>query len=269
MFCEALFCEANVSLARRLVGGGVMLGALAVLGGCQAWSPAPEGLDVEGVEKSFVEGDCPAGRCATIEIESLRLPGALGLSERLRDALLSMGSGITNGESEVVAASWEEYAQTFFDEAKAARERVPELPGYQAVFKAEVYDRHAELTTIKLDSYVFTGGAHGMPLTQFMVIDERERRVVTLDDMLREGQTPAYRDALSRAHLRWLEEQQAGADFAESWPLSMNRNVAPFADEWRVRYNAYDIAPYSYGQPELRIPAQALEGIVKPRYLER
>jgi len=264
-----LFCEANVSIARRLAGGGVMLGTLAVLGGCQAWSPVAAKLDAERVEKSFVERGCPAGRCATVEVESLRFPGAPGLSERLRDELLSMGSGITNGESEAPASSWEEYAQTFFGEAKAARERVPALPGYQAVFKAEVYDRHADLTTVKLDSYVFTGGAHGMPLTEFMVIDERERRVVTLDDMLREGQTPAYREALSRAHLRWLEAQQAGVDFAESWPLSMNRNVAPLADEWRVRYNAYDIAPYSYGQPELRIPAQALEGIVKPRYLER
>ncbi|MCK0713646.1 RsiV family protein [Chromohalobacter sarecensis] len=264
-----MFSEASISVARHWAGGGVMVGALAVLGGCQTGSPAPEGLNTERMEKSFVERDCPAGRCATVEVESLRFPGASGLSEQLRDELLSMGSGITNGESDVVASSWKEYAQTFFDEAKAARERVPELPGYQAVFKAEIYDRHAALTTVKLDSYVFTGGAHGMPLTEFMVIDERERRVVTLDDMLREGQTPAYREALSRAHLRWLEKQQADADFAESWPLSMNRNVAPFADEWRVRYNAYDIAPYSYGQPELRIPAEALEGIAKPRYLER
>lgn len=264
-----MFCEANVTIACRLAGGGVMLGALAMLSGCQALSSSSERLDAEHVEKSFVERDCPAERCATVEVDSLRFPGAPGLSEQLRDELLSMGSGITNGESETMASSWETYAQTFFDEAKATRERVPELPGYQAVFKAEVYDRHADLVTVKLDSYVFTGGAHGMPLTEFMVIDERERRVVTLDDMLREGQTPAYREVLSRAHLRWLEEQQAGADFAESWPLSMNRNVAPFADEWRVRYNAYDIAPYSYGQPELRIPAQALEGIIKPRYLER
>ncbi|MCI0509279.1 MULTISPECIES: RsiV family protein [Chromohalobacter] len=264
-----MLCETNIATARRVVGGGIMLGALAVLGGCQTWATAPADVDIEHVEKRFVERGCPPGRCATVEVDSLRFPGAPGLTERLQDELLGMGTGITDGESAVTAASWKAFAQTFFSEAKVARERAPELPGYQAVFKAEVYDRHADLTTVKLDSYLFTGGAHGMPLTQFMVIDERARRVVTLDDMLREGQTTAYRKALSRAHLRWLDTQRAEIDFTDSWPLSMNRNVAPLADEWRVGYNAYDIAPYSYGQPVLRIPAKALEGIVKPRYLER
>ncbi|PWW34967.1 RsiV family protein [Chromohalobacter israelensis] len=259
-------CKLN---ARRVACGGVMWSTLAVLGGCQALSSGTERLEHERVETSFVERDCPTGRCATVEVQSLRFPDAPRLSERLRDELLTMGTGITDGESEMLAPSWEAYAQTFFDEARAAREQVPELPGYQALFEAEIYDRHADLMTLKLDSYVFTGGAHGMPLTEFMVIDERERRVVTLDDMLIDGQMPAYRDALTQAHRRWLDEQQADADFAETWPLSMNRNVAPLAGEWRVRYNAYDIAPYAYGQPELRIPVEALEGVVKPRYLER
>lgn len=258
-------CKLN---ARRLACGGVMWSILAVLSGCQAFSSGAEGLEHERVEASFVERDCPTGRCATVEVQSLRFPGAPHLSAQVRDELLTMGTGITDGESEMRAPSWETYAQTFFDEAKAAREQVPELPGYEAIFEADIYDRHADLMTLKLDSYVFTGGAHGLPLTEFMVIDERERRVVTLDDMLLDGQMPAFRDVLARAHRRWLQKQRADVDFAETWPLSMNRNVAPLAGEWRVRYNVYEIAPYAYGQPELHIPVEALEGIAKPRYLQ-
>ena len=89
-------CKLN---ARRVACGGVMWSTLAVLGGCQALSSGTERLEHERVETSFVERDCPTGRCATVEVQSLRFPDAPRLSERLRDELLTMGTGITDGEA--------------------------------------------------------------------------------------------------------------------------------------------------------------------------
>jgi len=34
-----------------------------------------------------------------------------------------------------------------------------------------------------------------------------------------------------------------------------------------IKYDSYQIAPYSAGQPELLIPYEALKGILRPEYL--
>ena len=246
--------------------------ALATLAGCQA-EEAPlqaSEVDHEVVEARFVETDCPAEHCAEVEVSALRFPDSPALSERLRTRLLVMGQGITDGEDDRPADSWEAYAQAFFAQAKEVRRFAPVHGASQARLEAKVSARHDDLLVIELDGYVYHAGqAHGMPLTEFMVIDERLGRVVTLDDMLLDGQEAAFQAALARAHERWLQQLEAGDDFAADWPLSESRNVAPFETAWVVRYNVYEIAPYAAGQPELRIPGEELEGIAEPRYLGR
>ncbi|MHB0775981.1 DUF3298 and DUF4163 domain-containing protein [Halomonas sp. WWR20] len=241
---------------------------LAALAGCQSQitEPEPEGIAYRPLEAHHVEHDCPQASCAEVRVNALRFPDSPGLSERLRTELLSMASGITDGERPYPSDTWEHYAQAFFAQAKSTREAISELPAYQANLDAKVYAQHDDLLVIELNSYVYTGGAHGMPLTEFMVIDERLGRVVGLEDMLIAGREAAFRQALVRAHERWLQETGADAEFAENWPLSETRNVAPLKQAWVVKYNVYDIAPYAAGQPQLVIPNRELAGIAKPRY---
>lgn len=243
---------------------------LVALGGCQAAEVIHDdvGIAYEPIEASFTESGCPPARCATVTIDALRFPDSPALSERLRRALLTMGMGIGDGE-QAPAGSWEDFAQDFMKQAEASRRLVPELnAASQARLEASVYARHDDLLIVELESYVYQAGqAHGLPLTSFLVIDERLGRVVDAEDMLIDGREAAFREALGRAHRRWL--QQTGADdaFVENWPLSDSRNVAPLETAWVVRYNVYDIAPYAAGQPELRIPNDELAGVVEPRYL--
>ncbi|WP_244613400.1 RsiV family protein [Modicisalibacter radicis] len=240
------------------------------LGGCQAPGASYDGVGIayEPVEASFTESGCPPSRCATVTVSALRFPDFPALSERLRGELLAMGMGIGTGE-QAPAESWEGYARDFMAQAQASRRLVPALnAASQARLEASVYARHDDLLIVELDGYVYhTGQAHGLPLTSFMVIDERLGRVVDVDDMLIDGREGAFQEALTRAHRRWLKRIDADAAFIENWPLSGTRNVAPLETGWVVRYNVYEIAPYAAGQPELRIPNDELAGIVEPRYL--
>ncbi|PMR72166.1 RsiV family protein [Halomonas heilongjiangensis] len=248
----------------------MLAGGMVTLGGCQAQeeSPPSGGSAYEAVEERFVEHDCAAERCAEVAVSALRFPDSPALTEQLRRRLLVMGMGITDGENDRPADSWEGYAQAFLAQAEADRHLVPLHSASQARLEANVYARHDDLLIIELDSYVYHAGqAHGMPLTGFMVIDERLGRVVGFDDMLVDGQEEAFREALARAHRRWLQQTNADDDFAATWPLSESRNVAPLETAWVVRYNVYEIAPYAAGQPELHIPNDDLAGIVEPRYL--
>ncbi|MDW5377170.1 RsiV family protein [Halomonas sp. HP20-15] len=249
----------------------VLLGVGLALYGCQAPGTAgngDRGIAYEPVEASFTESDCLPARCATVTISALRFPASPALSDRLRRHLLTMALGIDNGEQRP-AESWEGFAQAFMAQAEASRRLVPELnAASQARLEASVYARHDDLLIVELDSYVYqTGQAHGLPLTSFMVIDERLGRVVNAEDMLMDGREAAFREALSRAHRRWLQQTGADESFADDWPLSDTLNVAPLEEAWVIHYNVYEIAPYAAGQPELRIPADELTGIVEARYL--
>lgn len=239
-----------------------------MLGGCQTQtSPGTGSMTFEYIDERFVERNCPEERCAEVSVRSIRFPDAPQLTAQLQTSLLRLGTGVSDEARHPLASSWEAFAEAFFAEAKSVRESSPELPGYRADLEATIHARHDDLLIMELGGYVYTGGAHGMPLTEFMVIDERQGRVVDFDDMLIAGQDEAFGDALERAHERWLREMDADDDFAESWPLSMSHNVAPLQDEMVVKYNVYDIAPYAVGQPELRIPHRELEGVIAPRYL--
>lgn len=249
----------------------VLAVGLVVLAGCQAEEMQLQASEIayEPFEVSFVETDCPEERCAEVKVNALQFPGSPELSDHVRTQLLLMGQGITDGETEWPSDSWEAFADAFFKEAKETRQYATHSASHVRL-EAEAVARHNELLIIALDGYVYHAGqAHGMPLTEFMVIDERLERVVTLDYMLLDGQEPAFRAALGRAHERWLRELKQDDKFAANWPLSENRNVAPLETAWAVRFNVYEIAPYAVGQPELRIPLDELEGIAKPRYLGR
>jgi len=249
------------------VGLGIVLGI--VLAGCQVEEQplAISGLEMAPVEHHFVEAGCPLERCAEVTIEALYFPDAPAFSDELRSRLLTLGQGISE-EPVQASDSWEAYAEAFFQQAKAEREFAPVHGANQAVLQASVVERHDDLLIIELNSYVYHAGqAHGLPLTAYMVIDERLGQVVTLEEMLLEGQEEAFQAALFRAHEQWLLEQEADSYFVGFWPPVESRNVAPLAAAWAVTYNVYEIAPYAFGQPTLHIPLSELEGIARPRYL--
>lgn len=249
------------------VGLGIVLGI--VLAGCQVEEQplAISGLEMAPVEHHFVEAGCPLERCAEVTIEALYFPDAPAFSDELRSRLLTLGQGISE-EPVQASDSWEAYAEAFFQQAKAEREFAPVHGANQAVLQASVVERHDDLLIIELNSYVYHAGqAHGLPLTAYMVIDERLGQAVTLDEMLLEGQEEAFQAALFRAHEQWLLEQEADSYFVGFWPPVESRNVAPLAAAWAVTYNVYEIAPYAFGQPTLHIPLSELEGIARPRYL--
>lgn len=251
------------------VGLGIVLGM--VLAGCQAEERplVASELSVAPVEHHFVETDCPAERCAEVTVEALHFPAAPAFSDELRSRLLTLGQGLVEQPVQV-SDSWETYAETFFQQAKAEREFAPTHGASQAVLQASVVERHDALLIIELNSYVYHAGqAHGLPMTAYMVLDERLGQVVALEEMLLEGQEPAFQAALLRAHKQWLQEQEADSYFIAFWPAVESRNVAPLASAWAVTYNVYEIAPYAFGQPTLHIPLSELEGIAKPRYLSR
>ena len=119
----------------------------------------------------------------------------------------------------------------------------------------------------QLETYEYTGGAHGLPSVQYFHWDLAKQQSVKLGDLLVPGQQSAFWEKAREQHTAWLDEENLDQTFRDSWPFDKTDNVF-FNDKGMVlQYNVYHIAPYAMGQPTLTIPYAELEGIVRGQYL--
>nr|WP_233154703.1 RsiV family protein [Candidimonas nitroreducens] len=219
-----------------------------------------DGLFVQPVKWQHTKPGCQ-GECPSIKLESLVFPSVPRLTQ-LVDHALAMMTGVNAKRIPPYStvAGYEEY----FWKTAAPRD--------STMLSAKARYRSKYLTVIELDTWQYlTGAAHGLSATQFLNWDNSRQGVLSLDQVLLPGKHQAYVEALRAAHQRWLasnpDARHDPATYNRLWPFQPSDNYAFSDDGLVVKYDSYQIAPYSAGQPELRIPYAELAGILKPEYL--
>ncbi len=202
-----------------------------------------------------------SGNCPRIEVDSIAIESAPKLTQLIDHALAYM-TGVDPDRSGSYR-SIQEYEQHFWATAQARD--VTQL-------RASVRDAFKSTITIELSTGQYlTGAAHGIPATQFLNWERDRDRVLALDEALLPGAHAAFDAALQRAHTRWKnaseDYQRDPAAYDRMWPFQPSTNFALTKAGVVVKYDAYAIAPYSAGQPELTIPYSELSGILDPRWM--
>lgn len=206
-------------------------------------------------KKPGCKGDCP-----TIKLDSIVFPGVAKLTELIDHALAVMtGVSATHAQPYDTIAQYQDY----FWKTAAPRD--------STLLSAKTRYRNKNLTVIELNTWqYYTGAAHGISATQFLNWDNHAHRVLGIDNILNPGQHSSYIAALKQAHRLWLAtnaDAQHDADtYTRIWPFQPSDNFAFTDAGLLVKYDSYQIAPYSSGQPELLIPYKALEGVLKAEY---
>ena len=216
-------------------------------------------LEVDEIRWKREKPDCRE-QCPSIDVQTVAFPGDATLTAFVDHALAAMTGLDTNVR--LPYSTLAEFEPYYWRTAR---------PRDQTVLRAEVLRQTGALVVLELDSYLFTGGAHGIPATQYVNWDRAAARALSLDDLLEPGRRDDYVAALRRAHARWLESnpdaQDDPAAYDKLWPFVPTANTALTEQGLTVKYDAYSIAPYSHGQPELIIPYPELRGILRPAYL--
>lgn len=201
------------------------------------------------------------GECPQIEVDSLVFPGVPILT-KLVDHALAVMTGIS-ADSPQPYATLQEYEDYFWQTA---------APRDSTVFSAKSRYRSRHLTVIELNTWqYFTGAAHGITATQFLNWNNATGKVLGMADILQPGAHGRYEEALRAAHKRWLaanpDAQNDPAAYDRLWPFQVSENFALTDSGLVVKYDSYQLAPYSHGQPELSIPYNDLQGILKAEYM--
>ncbi|TLX55249.1 DUF3298 domain-containing protein [Stutzerimonas nosocomialis] len=234
-------------------------GLVLLLGACQSQAPdtrQPQ-VQVRQVLSEQRPQGCTADNCPLVNVDTLQFADEPALNQLIDARLRAMTRSRPDDQ---IPPTLDAYRQRFLQEA---------APGWASYLQAKVREQHGSILVIELSSYLFEGGAHGMPGRGFINYDLEQDRELVLSDLLEPGASTDFWRHAEKAHWRWLEENEHArdADFLEHWPFQPTPHVALLNDRILLKYDVYSIAPYSSGHPELEIPLADLKGILRPEYL--
>ncbi|MFL9814318.1 DUF3298 domain-containing protein [Stutzerimonas sp. VN223-3] len=227
-----------------------------LLGACQHFGGEPP-VEVRQILSEQRPVGCPKqdDNCPLVNIDTQLFAEEPELNALIDERLRKM---TVNSPDARIPATLESYQEDFLSSAQS---------GWSSYLQAKLRDQHGSLVVVELSSYLYTGGAHGMPGRGFINYDRKQDRELKLADVLLPGKEGSFWRVAAEAHQRWLLANQHDAAFSRQWPFQQTANVALLRDKVLLKYDVYSIAPYSSGHPELEIPYAELSAILKPEYL--
>lgn len=218
-----------------------------------------DGVFTQPLNYQHVKPGC-TGECPRLEVKSLIFPGNSALTALVDQSLAQMTILADRQPGYRTLKEFENYYW-----ATANDKDVVQLA-------ARTRYRNRDLTVVELSSGIYmTGAAHGMTASQFLNWDNRLNQALPLDRLLAPGRQAQFQALAQQAHAAWVQTlpdaQQDPQGWSRMWPFQPAINVALTDQGLVVKYNAYEIAPYSLGQPELLLPYSQLRGILRPEYL--
>ena len=126
-----------------------------------------------------------------------------------------------------------------------------------------------DLELFATEFYQFTGGAHGISTTNYYVFDMRQKKQLSLVDVLLPQQKTKLEALVKAQFIQYLKthEINPNAHF-NTWPFSLTDNYSFTGQGLTFLYQPYEIGFYALGAPQLTVPYSELNGIVKQQYLK-
>ena len=232
-----------------------------------AAAPAPAPVQPGDVRTRSVSSEqsrpgCRGKNCPAITIDSVAFPDLPRLTTAV-DQRLSRMTGVDENLSGVYH-NLSGYAAYFWHTAQ---------DGDHTWVKARLRGVVGDVISVELDSnQQVIGASHPIPATRFLLWRRStDSEIDGLDDVLIEGRHAQYVAALRTAYAQWLQNSPAyrehPADYDKLWPFVESDNVALTEQGLVVKYDAYTIAPYSSGQPEIVLPWSVARTLVRPEFL--
>ncbi|WOE30488.1 MULTISPECIES: RsiV family protein [unclassified Acinetobacter] len=137
------------------------------------------------------------------------------------------------------------------------------------MIKPKILSSDGELVTVVLNGSEYLGGAHGSSSQQYFNFSLKQKKLVTLKDIIEKNQLPALKEKAYQAFKAWIVDSQLAQDpqeYEQMWKFELSHNYYLTSQGLILQYAEYQIGPYVAGLPRLIIPYQALQGILKPQY---
>ena len=254
------------------LGGGLLLGALSLSAHAGSLISHTEYLEYELPKK--IEEKCSArDNCPEIEVKYLNTNHTwINTLTNARINNLVVNSKPTESASITKKSSPAEVKAAIDGFVNSQFSDLPQdsVFVYNLIVKPEYLGHVNDFELFEINSYVFTGGAHGMPYSEYLIFDQQSKKQIQLADMLQPNKKPRFKALAYDAYKKWVKTVDNDVkNYEKNWPFTLSDNVTLTDKGVDIRYQHYSISPYAYGMPVLSIPYEKLGGIIKPRFIPK
>lgn len=132
---------------------------------------------------------------------------------------------------------------------------------YEAVVNFNIQYIGENYISLLVDSYSYTGGAHGITLRQSYNIDRNTGEIITLKNIFKDGYD--YKKVIDEMIMKQINKDKDNY-FPEDFK-GIQENQAFFINEEGlvVYFQLYEIAPYVTGFPEFKVPFDDIKNSMK------
>lgn len=165
-----------------------------------------------------------------------------------------------------VFSSYEELTTSFISSYEELKSKYPEEIEWEANIKGEIVFQTEKLLNIKLEYYVFTGGAHGYFGVKSFIFDIPSGRQLTKQDLFAdlENFTLLVENKFRNKFQIDLTQNINSTGFMfENDSFHLSENIFITEDSILLVYNTYEIASYADGIQELIIPLDEVQTFLK------
>ncbi|WP_281541602.1 DUF3298 and DUF4163 domain-containing protein [Maribacter aestuarii] len=199
--------------------------------------------------------------CDDCPLVTITVPKALGTSKIVRtvnDVVTEEIISLLNFDEDNDAETINSAMESFRKEYQTLKEKFPEESmQWEAEIQGDVVFEDARILTIRLKSYLFTGGAHGYSTIRFSNFDKRKG--IELENSKLFKNKGAFMD-LAEAKFRSQEKIPATQSInstgfmfdGETFYLPENIGFTP--EGIQLLYNQYEVASYADGPIILTLP---------------
>jgi len=193
----------------------------------------------------------------------------------LKDTLDKIITQFMNNEAELIKSPellLENITFDFFDSYHRATDGIEDLSStasfnWEKNITMEIRHNEHNIVSIEVEKYAFTGGAHGISMTEFVVCGLEQMKRLELNDIFRENVIENLNVLLDKK-LRRLNGIMPEEKLIESGffieNLEATENFYINKDGIGFFYNIYQIAPYSSGTTELFLKFREIKELLKP-----
>ena len=217
------------------------------------------GLEVRTREFSgAVCENCPVVR---VTIPEAAGPGALAenINTAVREEIIELLDYDQESDARDIPGAIAAFQEGF---QKLQEDFPEELSGWEASVEAMKTYEDSSVLTIEMNTYIFTGGAHGYPATRFLNFDKKTGKEIDALDLFKDpGKFSEYAESAFREHYQIAAEapiNSTGFMFEED-RFELPQNMGLTAEGLVLHYNPYEAASYADGALVLKFPLEEVQ----------
>ena len=192
---------------------------------------------------------------------SIAIPKALGrtkITKTINTALEEELISLLSFDEEMEVTSIDDALKSFKNGYLELQELYDDEPtGWEAKIKGSVSYEDADFITIALDSYLFTGGAHGYTSKRFLNFDKKKGIELENSELFKNAENfRVFAEEIFRQKENIPKDQSinyTGFMFEQD-SFYLPENIGFTKDGLKLLYNPYEVSSYADGTIELVLP---------------